>query len=39
MGTRFAAVARALPHALRTSDCVVDGEVCMLDETGGRASR
>ena len=32
MGGRFAAVARALPHALRTSDCVVDGELCMLDE-------
>jgi len=37
MGVRFAAVARALPHALRTSDCVVDGELCMLDEDG-RAS-
>src|SRR5205085_11091106 len=34
MGSRFAAVARAIPHALRTSDCVVDGEVCMLDEAG-----
>jgi len=34
MGVRFAAVARALPHALRTSDCVVDGELCMLDEDG-----
>ena len=27
-------MARALPHALRTSDCVVDGELCMLDEDG-----
>jgi bifunctional non-homologous end joining protein LigD len=34
MGGRFATIARALPHALRTSDCVVDGEVCMLDERG-----
>ena len=32
--SRFAAVARALPHALRTSDCVVDGELCALDEQG-----
>jgi bifunctional non-homologous end joining protein LigD len=31
---RFAAVARALPRALRTPDCVVDGEVCALDEAG-----
>jgi bifunctional non-homologous end joining protein LigD len=31
---RFAVVARALPHALRTPDAVVDGEVCALDETG-----
>jgi bifunctional non-homologous end joining protein LigD len=29
---RFAAVARALPSALRTPDAVVDGEVCALDE-------
>jgi bifunctional non-homologous end joining protein LigD len=34
---RFAAVARALPRALRTSDCVLDGEVCAIDEQG-RAS-
>ena len=34
LGSRFAAVARALPHALRTSDCVVDGELCMLDPQG-----
>ena len=33
-GGRFAEIARALPHALRTSDCVVDGELCMLDERG-----
>ncbi len=32
---RFAEVARALPGALRSSDCVLDGEVCALDE-GGR---
>ena len=32
---RFATVARALPAALRSPDCVLDGEVCALDE-GGR---
>ena len=31
---RFEQVARALPGALRTSDCVLDGEVCALDEHG-----
>ena len=31
---RFANVARELPKALKTSDCVVDGEVCALDEEG-----
>ncbi len=31
---RFAAVAKALPNALRTPDAVVDGEVCALDESG-----
>ena len=31
---RFAGVARDLPHALATPDCVVDGEVCALDEQG-----
>jgi bifunctional non-homologous end joining protein LigD len=31
---RFAAVARALPGALRSADCVLDGEVCALDEEG-----
>jgi bifunctional non-homologous end joining protein LigD len=31
---RFAQVARALPGALRSSDCVLDGEVCALDEAG-----
>jgi bifunctional non-homologous end joining protein LigD len=31
---RFAAVAKALPGALRTPDAVVDGEVCALDEAG-----
>ena len=34
LSSRFAAVARALPHAVRTPDCVVDGEVCALDEQG-----
>ena len=34
---RFAAVARALPTAIRTPNCVLDGEVCALDENG-RAS-
>jgi bifunctional non-homologous end joining protein LigD len=34
---RFAVVARALPKAVKTSDCVLDGEVCALDENG-RAS-
>ena len=31
---RFEQVARALPAALRTTDCVLDGEVCALDERG-----
>jgi bifunctional non-homologous end joining protein LigD len=31
---RFAPVARALPLALRTPSCVVDGEVCALEERG-----
>jgi bifunctional non-homologous end joining protein LigD len=31
---RFAAVARALPRALRTPSCVLDGEVCALDDEG-----
>ncbi|HXD70724.1 MAG TPA: DNA polymerase ligase N-terminal domain-containing protein, partial [Gaiellales bacterium] len=31
---RFAQVARALPGALRSADCVLDGEVCALDEAG-----
>ncbi|HET7857459.1 MAG TPA: DNA ligase D [Gaiellaceae bacterium] len=31
---RFASIARALPKALKTPDCVVDGEVCALDEDG-----
>ena len=31
---RFDAVARALPRALRTPACVVDGEVCALDDEG-----
>ena len=35
--SRFEAVARALPQAVRTPDCVLDGEVCRLDDNG-RAS-
>jgi bifunctional non-homologous end joining protein LigD len=31
---RFAAVARALPRALRTPSCVLDGEVCAVDDQG-----
>ena len=31
---RFATVARALGRAVRTPDCVIDGEVCALDEQG-----
>ena len=31
---RFAEVARALERSLRTPDCVIDGEVCALDEEG-----
>ncbi|MET0939474.1 MAG: DNA polymerase ligase N-terminal domain-containing protein, partial [Gaiellaceae bacterium] len=31
---RFALVARALVRAVRTPDCVLDGEVCALDEEG-----
>jgi bifunctional non-homologous end joining protein LigD len=31
---RFASVARALPGAVRTADCVLDGEVCALDPEG-----
>ena len=31
---RFADVARALERAIRTPDCVLDGEVCALDEHG-----
>ncbi len=34
LGSRFPDIARALPHALRTTDCVVDGEVCALDDGG-----
>jgi bifunctional non-homologous end joining protein LigD len=32
--SRFGTVARALPGALRSPDCVVDGEICALDEQG-----
>jgi bifunctional non-homologous end joining protein LigD len=31
---RFSVVTRALPRALRTSDCVLDGEICALDDNG-----
>jgi bifunctional non-homologous end joining protein LigD len=31
---RFESVARALPRAVKTSDCVLDGEVCALDDAG-----
>lgn len=31
---RFREIARALPRGLRTPDCVVDGEICALDERG-----
>jgi bifunctional non-homologous end joining protein LigD len=31
---RFAAVARRLERAIRTSECVLDGEVCALDPQG-----
>jgi bifunctional non-homologous end joining protein LigD len=31
---RFADVARALERSVRTPDCVLDGEVCALDEDG-----
>jgi bifunctional non-homologous end joining protein LigD len=34
LSDRFPAITRALPHALRTSDCIVDGEVCALDDQG-----
>jgi bifunctional non-homologous end joining protein LigD len=32
--TRFSGVAREIPKAVRTPDCVLDGEVCALDESG-----
>ncbi|MEZ5100459.1 MAG: DNA ligase D [Thermoleophilia bacterium] len=32
--SRFATIARALPVAVRTPNCVLDGEVCALDELG-----
>ena len=34
---RFREIARALPSAVRSPDCVLDGEICALDESG-RAS-
>ena len=36
---RFAEVARALPRAVRTPSCVLDGEVCAVDDDGRSASR
>jgi bifunctional non-homologous end joining protein LigD len=32
--SRFGVVAREIPKAVKTPDCVLDGEVCALDETG-----
>jgi bifunctional non-homologous end joining protein LigD len=32
--TRFESVAKALERSLKTPDCVLDGEVCALDEEG-----
>ena len=37
LSTRFESVARAVVQAVKTPDCVLDGEVCALDEQG-RAS-
>jgi bifunctional non-homologous end joining protein LigD len=34
LSERFAVVARALERGVRTPDCVLDGEVCALDEQG-----
>src|SRR5207237_6298780 len=31
---RFATVAKEIPKAVKTPDCVLDGEVCALDEQG-----
>jgi bifunctional non-homologous end joining protein LigD len=31
---RFEQIARAIPRAVRTPDCVLDGEICALDEAG-----
>src|SRR5581483_10261379 len=31
---RFKGVASALPRALKTPDCVIDGEICALDDDG-----
>lgn len=31
---RFAPIARALPRAVKTPDCVLDGELCALDDAG-----
>ncbi|TML16825.1 MAG: hypothetical protein E6G33_04580 [Actinobacteria bacterium] len=32
--SRFQSVAREIPKAVKTPDCVLDGEVCALDESG-----
>jgi bifunctional non-homologous end joining protein LigD len=32
--SRFSGVAKELPKAVKTPDCVIDGEVCALDESG-----
>ncbi|HEX7255491.1 MAG TPA: DNA ligase D [Gaiellaceae bacterium] len=34
MTERFASVAREIARAVKTPDCVLDGEVCALDESG-----
>jgi bifunctional non-homologous end joining protein LigD len=34
MTARFAGVARAVEKAVKTTDCVLDGEVCALDDQG-----
>ena len=31
---RFPSLLRAIPRAVRSSDCVIDGEICALDEDG-----
>ena len=31
---RYPSLVRAIPRAVRSTDCVIDGEICALDETG-----